>query len=76
MDIEGYIKKLREKPEKTRYVILFVSIFLLMVFITVVWLTVVFWGKKDNIQAAGHSLSPFSVFKEDFNRFYEAIRQK
>lgn len=76
MDIEGYIKKLREKPEKTRYTILFASIFLIMVFITVVWLTVAFLRKEDNIQAAGPSLSPFSVFKEDFNRFYEAIRQK
>ncbi len=76
MGIENCVKKLREKPEKTRYKILFASIFLIMGLIIMVWLTVTFFWKKDNTEATGRSLSPFSVFKEDFNRFYEAIRQK
>ncbi len=76
MGVENYVKKLREKPEKTRYKILFACIFLIMGFIIVVWLTITFFWKKDNVQADGTFLSPFSVFREDFKHFYETIKQK
>ncbi len=77
MDFENYFKKLREKPEKIRYTILFASVFLTMGFIIVVWLTVsFFWKKEQAAGTTGFSPSPFSVLKDDFSRFYEAIKQK
>lgn len=75
MGVLNYIEKLRQKPEKHRYKILFVATFLITALIAALWLTISFRASLDSEAIGNIDLTPFSVIKDNLRDIYETIKQ-
>ena len=75
MSVTAYIEKLQKKPERAKYKILFLCVFLIMAVIIVLWLTVMFFPSIAQKSEKVSSFGPFSAIKDDLKQMYEAIKK-